>query len=100
MQALVRSSLLSVTVALLTGESSGVIDNLAGAGVFLFDSGYSREAEQEADRYAAAQMRHLYGSTEAMRQMFERLKLEGDGGLPEWLSTHPDIDSRIEAVGE
>ncbi|UTM56877.1 M48 family metallopeptidase [Photobacterium sp. CCB-ST2H9] len=99
MEAVVQSTLLSVSVALLTGESSGLADNLTGAGVFIASSGYSRDAEREADSFAAEQMIKQYGTTEPMAAMFSRF-MEYDNGseIPEWLQSHPDLYQRIEAV--
>ncbi|BDR16287.1 M48 family metallopeptidase [Vibrio sp. STUT-A11] len=97
MQSVIRASLLSVAVALVTGESSGVIDNLVGAGVFLFSNGYSRDNEAEADQYALKAMLRIYGTTVPMQEMFKLLQASSSGHMPEWLSTHPDINARIEA---
>ncbi|GHA66281.1 M48 family metallopeptidase [Photobacterium aphoticum] len=106
MQAMVRSVLLSVSVMVITGESSGVIDTLSGAGVFVMSQGYSREAEEEADAYAASHMRALYGTVAPMKAMFEALHesvaTQGDEeeAVPQWLMTHPRLVERIEALGE
>ncbi|MGF1731951.1 M48 family metallopeptidase [Photobacterium kasasachensis] len=101
MKSLVRSTLLSAAVAVVTGESTGLIDTFSGIGVFLVTQGYSRTAEEEADEYAAEQMVRLYGSVVPMRQMFELLnKIAGSGELPEWLSTHPELESRIEGLSQ
>ncbi|MEZ8060598.1 M48 family metallopeptidase [Vibrio splendidus] len=100
MRVLVRSSLLSMTVALLTGESSGVIDNLTGLGVFVANNGQSQEAEREADVFASDAMMKLYGSNQAMIEMFELLGKSSDGHaeLPTWLSSHPELGERIESL--
>lgn len=101
MKSLVRSTLLSASVAVLTGESTGLIDTFSGAGVFLASQGYSRSDEQEADAYAAVQMKRFYGTVQPMQQMFESLKsLGAKGELPEWLNTHPALESRIESLAE
>lgn len=97
---LVHSSLLSVGVSLLTGESSGVIDNLAGVGVFLLANGHSREAEEQADQYAKQSMLTIYGSSKPMVEMFEQFRVQHALELPQWLSSHPDFEQRIEAVRE
>ncbi|EGA71828.1 peptidase [Vibrio sinaloensis DSM 21326] len=97
---LVHSSLLSVGVSLMTGESSGVIDNLAGVGVFLLTNGHSREAEEQADQYAKQGMLTIYGSSQPMVEMFERFQTQHEFELPQWLSSHPDFEQRIDAVRE
>lgn len=100
MKALVRSSLLSFTVAALTGESSGVIDNLTGLGVFVANNGQSQDAEREADLVASELMIQLHGSNQAMIEMFELLRGEsnGHGDMPAWLSSHPDLTQRIDSL--
>ncbi|MCG9680571.1 M48 family metallopeptidase [Vibrio sp. Isolate24] len=98
MKRLVHSSLLSVGIALLTGESSGVVDNLAGVGVFFLSNGHSREAEIEADVYAIQAMQAIYGSSAPMAEMFELFRQQGELEIPEWMSTHPDFKHRIDAA--
>lgn len=97
---LVHSSVLSVGVSLLTGESSGVVDNLAGIGVFFLSNGHTREAEVEADEYAKQGMRIIHGSSEPMAEMFERFSEQERIDMPVWLSSHPDFKQRIEAARE
>lgn len=97
---LVHSSLLSVGVSLLVGESSGVIDNLAGLGVFFLSNGHSREAELQADEYAKQSMLTIYGSSESMAEMFELFRAQEWVEVPEWLNSHPDFEQRIEAARE
>ena len=97
---LVHSSLLSVGVSLMTGESSGIVDNLTGVGVFFLSNGHSREAESEADEYAKQSMQTIYGSSEPMAEMFELFNKQDVIEIPEWLNSHPDFKQRIEAVRE
>ena len=97
---LVHSSLLSVGVSLLTGESSGVVDNLAGLGVFFLSNGHSREAELEADVFSKQAMLSLYGTSQPLAEMFELLHEQNGPDIPEWMSTHPDFEQRIQAVHE
>ncbi|MFD2176363.1 M48 family metallopeptidase [Veronia pacifica] len=99
MKSVVRAGLLSVAVTVMTGESSGAIDMLAGAGTLVAVTGFSRELETEADAFSAQYMMEIYGTTAPMATMFRRLASSSDSGeLPQWLSTHPDIDDRIQAV--
>ncbi|MGY5614763.1 M48 family metallopeptidase [Vibrio brasiliensis] len=98
LEKLVRSSILSVGVVLLTGESSGIVDNLAGVGVFLLSNGYSRQAESEADHFAKQAMVKIYGSSEQMAEMFELFEQQYSLDVPEWLNSHPDFEQRIQAA--
>ncbi|MFA0414309.1 M48 family metallopeptidase [Vibrio renipiscarius] len=95
---LVHSSVLSVGVSLMTGESSGIIDNLAGVGVFFLANGHSREVESEADEYAKRSMLTIYGTSEPMAEMFELFSQQEGMPVPEWLNSHPDFEQRIQAV--
>ncbi|NOH71795.1 M48 family metallopeptidase [Vibrio pectenicida] len=97
---LVHSSLLSVGVSLLTGESSGVVDNLAGLGVFFLSNGHYREAELEADVFSKQAMLSLYGTSQPLAEMFELLHEQNGPDIPEWMSTHPDFEQRIQAAHE
>ncbi|OOE87935.1 hypothetical protein BZG73_01290 [Salinivibrio siamensis] len=99
LKSLVRAALISTTVALLTGESTGLADNLLGGGVFLLTQGYSRDDEREADAYAQQHMTAIYGNANVMKVMFERLgEANNTGKQLEWLSTHPGMKARIEAI--
>jgi Zn-dependent protease with chaperone function len=100
MKAIVRSSLLSLSVAMLTGESSGVIDNLAGVGVFVANNGQSQQAEREADRFASDSMWQIHGTNQPMIEMFELLQesSENESEIPAWLSTHPELTERIDSL--
>lgn len=100
MKTIVRSSLLSLSVAILTGESSGVIDNLAGIGVFVANNGQSQHAEREADRFASDSMWQIHGTNQPMIEMFELLQesSEHEAEIPAWLSTHPELTERIDSL--
>ncbi len=98
MTQLVHSSLVSVGVAFMTGESSGVIDNLVGVGVFFLSNGHSRDAEREVDLYAREAMIAIYGTSDPMAEMFELFQQESSAGIPEWLSSHPDLEARIQSI--
>ncbi|USD65585.1 M48 family metallopeptidase [Vibrio sp. SCSIO 43136] len=95
---LVHSSILSVSFALLTGESTGIVDNLAGIALFILANGESRQAEREADLYAKQAMIEIYGSSQAMAEMFVQLQQHNQTSMPKWLSSHPDIEQRISAA--
>ena len=100
MKTIVRSSLLSLSVAILTGESSGVIDNLAGIGVFVANNGQSQHAEREADRFASDSMWQIHGTNQPMIEMFELLQESSDyeAEIPAWLSSHPELSERIDSL--
>ncbi|NAW69462.1 M48 family metalloprotease [Vibrio sp. V27_P1S3P104] len=98
MTRVVHSTILSVAVSLITGESSGIVDNLAGVGVFIASNGQSREAERQADQYAKNAMQQIYGNSDALAEMFELFKAQEEIETPEWFRSHPNFTERIEAV--
>ncbi|MGD8111886.1 M48 family metallopeptidase [Vibrio sp. TRT 17S01] len=100
MEKLVHSSLISVGVVMLFGESSGIVDNLVSIGVFIISNGHSRMAESEADEYAKQAMIQLYGSSEPMAEMFELFQKQDTVDIPSWLSSHPDSEQRIKSARE
>ncbi|MGF1693015.1 M48 family metallopeptidase [Photobacterium kagoshimensis] len=102
MKSIVRSTLLSTSVALLTDDHAELIDTFNGSGVFFVMQGYSRKAELEADEFAVRSMLDLYGTTEPMQQMLQ-LFMTPNGlanELPEWINTHPALETRVERLGE
>ncbi|WP_241905102.1 M48 family metallopeptidase [Enterovibrio norvegicus] len=99
MTSLVQSTLVSVSVAVITGESTGVIDTLTGLGVLFVTAGYSRENEEESDAFSATHLMAKYGDTTALAEMFEKLRAAHGAEMSmEWLSSHPDTNTRIEAA--
>lgn len=87
-------------LSLLIGDVSGLL----GAGVDLFQTAsinqYSREHENEADREGVRMLDAADIDPAAMPQFFS-IMAENQGNLPgifEWISTHPDEESRIAHV--
>lgn len=60
---------------------------------------FSRENESEADEFSVVYLAETRYQCNGAALFFEKLIAEGDGGgLPEFLSTHPNPDNRIEAI--
>jgi predicted Zn-dependent protease len=80
------------------------LGQLAGTGLGLLFLKYGRDAETEADelgfRYS---LRNSY-DVRATRNLFVTLSRvgsgQGQGRLPEWLSTHPNPENRLKATDE
>ncbi|PPC76907.1 Zn-dependent protease with chaperone function [Pokkaliibacter plantistimulans] len=99
MTRLVQSSILSVAAAMMVGDGSGVADTLSGAGVFLMTMSYSRDHEREADAFAASVLMTQDHNTEALTSLYRLLLADKkEGAVPVWLSTHPGLQERIEAL--
>ena len=92
----VESSIVAIGVAVLTGEATGALDSMAGIGAFLLSNGRSRQAEQQADMFAKQAMIDIYGSAQPMVEIFELLDNTSQFEIPEWISTHPEMQQRIE----
>jgi predicted Zn-dependent protease len=90
-----------ILVAILTGNpylanAGGMAGQVAGAA---YMNTYTRDAEREADALAVETMVHAGWNPEGMVTMFETLKRESGGySGPQFLSSHPATDERIENV--
>ena len=106
----IQSSTMTVLIFLITGDLDA-FDLVAAIPALLMDFSYSRDFEREADRFAIEQMKHhnldpIYFAS--MMQKLEGYKSEKtqstkDSGsddegftLPEFFSTHPPTEERIE----
>ena len=103
MRMLVRSSLVSLSYLWLTGDVNGIGDTLLQSAAFVDQMQFSRSMELEADQYAITQMQAEGRSLAAMAEIYKQLQKAGkeaSSGLefPGWLSTHPDMPERINAI--
>jgi len=104
MRMLVRSSLISLTLLWMTGDVSGVGDTLLQAASLANELQFSRSMERDADEWAMVEMQREGRALKHMAQMFRRLaeasrsEQPDDSILPDWLSTHPAMQSRIERI--
>jgi predicted Zn-dependent protease len=75
---------------------------LASAGLSLLFLKYGRDAENQADvagfRYALNQNYDVREMTDVFETLSRVSETSGGGKLPEWLSTHPNPENRIERV--
>ncbi len=84
---------LGAVFTLLLGDST-----LANVGQLALLLSYSRDMEREADQRGIALLRRAGIRADGMAAFFEEFKKDGKGGLPDFLSTHPDLDARIAAT--
>jgi beta-barrel assembly-enhancing protease len=99
-----KAYLAQVPLAILggiAGTSVGGVLAQVGAG-FAADSvllKYSRDAERQADLLGTQLLCDAGYDPRAIMQFFEKLRgQEGGGKMPQWLSTHPDTENRINDV--
>ena len=112
---IIASAGAALTIQLLIGDASGVFGTLASAAPFLLTQKYSRGFEREADQHGYELLVRANVDPAGLASFFEKLKAEearvrakmrkhGDDTselmekLPEFLSTHPTTDSRIDAL--
>ena len=102
-------SMLGIIAVSLTGSER--LTNLAGAAVQLFTLRYSRGQEYEADELGIRYLRDAGYDPIAAAEMLSALGrqdafLSASGGrdaargMPEWASSHPLTDKRVERAGE
>jgi len=86
---------------LLVGDVSGIVAILAQGATLAVITNYSREHELEADAEGLKLLAKAGFDPAAMPAFFEKLKSLDSSEVPkglEWISTHPDHDSRIAAL--
>ena len=96
-RALYRSFAVALLVGVLFGDLTG--GTLAGGlAEWLVNTGYSRDAERDADAFALARLEAAGIGTQGLADFFARLRERekvGDGPLARMLSTHPATDERL-----
>jgi predicted Zn-dependent protease len=83
-----------------TAEDKALAAMLAGAAAAFVNLAYGRDAELEADARGLRYMAQAgYDPREAVA-FWQRMQAAsgGGGGTPEWLSTHPSNDTRIDQI--
>lgn len=100
MQSIVSASMLSLSVMLITGDVSGIGDTILQGASGLLQLQYSRKMEEEADQFAITNMQQQQRNLDDMYSIFEALSAESKIDSPTWLSTHPDMQSRMEKIKE
>jgi len=89
---------IQVLIALLTDSDSRL---LADIGASLVQLSYSRSDETEADQFAVRYLKDTPYNPTAFADFFQRmLEKDGDTGMFQFLSTHPDPGNRVEKIKE
>ncbi|HJS75167.1 MAG TPA: M48 family metalloprotease, partial [Vicinamibacteria bacterium] len=91
---------LSVLGGLIGGDSaaSDILRVAGGAGLPLLFLKFGRTAEEQADTVGAQMMARAGYDPLALVSFFDTLESQSRGGPPEFLSSHPDYDSRREII--
>ena len=86
--------------AILGGGGGGnVIGTLSGVGFTLWQKGYSRDQESDADDYGVHAMSRLGFDPRAAVSMMGKLG-DGGNGIGKYLSDHPTSDARVKKITE
>jgi Zn-dependent protease with chaperone function len=87
-----------ILISALTGDMNGLTQQFILTADNLGTLSYSRELETEADDYGMQVLKENNLSCAGMKSLFETFKEEEKIAVHELLSSHPDLDSRIERV--
>ncbi len=104
-----RHPIKSLGRAVITGTAIAVVSSTAGGSIIgnaLGETGlltalkFSREQEQQSDETAIAALVDVYGHVEGASTLFDVLKQahDDDSQPPEFFSSHPHTDNRIEDI--
>lgn len=97
-RALLQSFGTYTMISLVFGDLSGIAAVVAENAHTLRHLEYSRSLEKEADLNGLALLEARHISGEGYIQLFRTLQKEAGAAPSEWLSSHPDLDSRISYV--
>lgn len=86
--------------SLMLPEGLEGLGDIAGAGLGLLFLKFGRDDERQSDALGFRYMTNLGYDPREMASMFRTLerqaKKQGGGGIPEWASTHPAPENRVE----
>jgi Zn-dependent protease with chaperone function len=101
LRALYRASANYIVLGALFGDASGMSGIILQQAESVGSLAFNRDQEAEADATAHAILDERGLDRKGMAELFEVLKRESAGAaIPEWLSTHPDLDARIAAASQ
>jgi Zn-dependent protease with chaperone function len=90
----------SILLDILTGGSSQIVRIGTDIMFSLYQSGYSRQHERDADTRGVRYMKAAGYNPVAAITALKKLGMERYKGLVRWFGTHPDIPSRIQRISD
>ena len=107
LEMVIESAFVTTAVMLITGDNNGLADMGLGLGSLLVSTNYSRNHETEADLYAFEHMLVakidpqafsdiMNRITESIEEINDEKSEEDEGGILDYLSTHPSTAKRVE----
>ena len=100
LRSILQNSSVALLFASLTGDLASLSSIAAAAPTLLVELKYSRGFELEADDYAVALLNDMDIEPTVLGDILIRLTGEHEGGLPDYLSTHPGSKERMERISE
>lgn len=100
MRRVLRAAGLGAATLVIFGDPGAVIDEMTGFAALALDLSYSRGFEAEADARAADLLAATGRSPEDLARLLQALtkEAETDEDATRWLSTHPTLSDRVEAL--
>lgn len=101
LRSLGRGIVISLALMVISGtESDTLVQSFVGNAAVLTSLSFNREQEREADKMAVDLLIKHYGHASGSGEFFEAMKeqLAVESEAPEFLSTHPGIDERLELL--
>ena len=86
---------ISLLLSLVLGQNQSVLSDIA---VGLASLAFSRGDESQADEYSVNYLCPTLYTAYGAAGFFEKIEAEGGASIPEFLSTHPSPDNRIEDI--
>ena len=86
---------LSTLISLILGNDPGTLVEIAAG---LVNLSFSRTAEAEADERSVVYLCETGWAADGTAGFFAQLEEEGEASLPEFLSTHPSPESRVQDI--
>lgn len=90
----------SLLLDILTGRASQLVRIGTDIMFSLYQSGYSRQHERDADSRSVRYMKAAGYNPVAAITALKKLGMERYKGLIRWFGTHPDVPSRIQRIAE
>lgn len=88
---------ISLLLSLLVGENGSAIADIAAG---LSQLAFSRSDEAQADAYAVSYLCGTQYNADEAAAFFEKINTQEGTQIPDFLSTHPNPDDRVEAIRE
>lgn len=89
-----------LTLHLLLGDTSALTDLVVSGSTKLIGLKFSREMEKEADYHGFLLMKKAGLHPKGLRDFFEKLSQKHNPQIPEWISTHPGPENRVQFLNQ